>query len=107
MEQSPSWEANRSSASQILHSLWNPKVHYRFHKRPPRVPILSQINPSVLPHPTSWRSILISYSYLRLGLSSDLFPSGLPTKTLYAPLLSRLVEYYFFVWSDFQIVGLS
>jgi hypothetical protein len=40
--------------------------------------------------PISWRSFLLLYFYLRLGLSNDLFAWGLSTKTLYAPLLSRL-----------------
>jgi hypothetical protein len=45
-------------------------------------------------HPTSWKSILILSFHLRLGLLGGLFPSGLPNKTLYAPLC------YMPRWSD-------
>ena len=38
---------------------------------------------SINPHPTSWISILILSTHLRLGLPSGLFPSGFPTMTLY------------------------
>ena len=41
-------------------------------------------------HPTTWRSILILSSHLSLVLPSGLFPSGLPTTTLYTPLLSLI-----------------
>ena len=49
---------------------------------------------SIPPNHTSWRSILIIYSYLSLGIPSDLFLSGFPTKTLYTPLPSLIRATY-------------
>ena len=80
-----------SVTQEILHILWNPKVHYRLHKCLPPVPILSQLDPvHTPPHPTSWRSILILSSHLRQCLPSGLFPSGFLTRTLYSTLYSPI-----------------
>ena len=60
---------------------------------------LSRASPiqSIYPHPTSWRSILILSTHLRLGLPSGLFPSGFPSKTLYTPSI-KIYQIKIFMW---------
>ena len=90
MGQSPSGETNRFSSSKKIPGIqWNPKVHYCLYWARHLSPSWDSSIQSIPPHSTSWRSILILSSHLRLGLPSGHFPSGFPTKTLYAPLLSH------------------
>jgi hypothetical protein len=91
MELSPSSEPARPSTTQEFPKmLWNPSVYYHVHNFLPLVPILSQVNPVHTTPSISLLSIFIVFVHLRLGHLSGLFPSGFPTKTLYAFLFSPM-----------------
>jgi len=67
---------------------WNPKFHYRIHKRSPLVSILNQTN-QVPISPSYFLNIHFSIIPSTPRFPSGLFPSDL-TKIRYAPLLSPI-----------------
>ena len=81
MEQSPSWEANRFSASQKFPSFYGTRMFITAFTSVRHLSLswASSIQ-SIPPHPTSCRSISILSSHLHVGLPIYFFPSGLPTK---------------------------
>jgi len=67
--QSPSWDANSSSASQeIPHILWNPKVHHCAHNSPPRESTLRPMIPAHTLPSYFLRSISILFFHLHVGI---------------------------------------
>jgi len=85
MQHSPSWEANRFSASQVIpHILWNPKVPYRILKCPPTVPLLTQLE-SIHNHTSHFLKIPLNIILPSMPGSLSLM---FPHKTLYTSLLS-------------------
>jgi hypothetical protein len=53
------------------------------------------------PHLTSWKSILILSSHLRLGLPNGLFPSDFPTRTritYYLPYMYLILGFVNTAW---------
>ena len=88
MEKSPSWEANGPQMVKKFPAFYGTRrfITAFTNARYLSLSWASSVQ-SISPHPTSWRPILILFSHLRLSLSSSLFPSGFPTKTLYTPLL--------------------
>jgi hypothetical protein len=76
------WEANRFSASQEIPGIfWNMNVHYRIHKCPTPVPILSQLDPVHTPTPY----------FLKIYL--NILPS-----TSESPMWSLSLYYYYYYY---------
>jgi hypothetical protein len=91
MEQSPSWEADGHSATQEITPFHGNRTFITVFTRARHWSLFwtrwIQSTPS---HPITLRYILILSFHLRLDLPCGHFPSGFPTKILYAFLVSPM-----------------
>ena len=85
MDQSPSWEAKQFSASlEILHILWNPKVHYSIDKCRTSVPVVSHHDPV---HTTLSHFLMIHLNIIVTSMPGSLSLKFLHQNPSYVSLL--------------------
>ena len=92
MNRSVSWEANRSLASEEIYRIFGYQIFITAFTSARHLSLSRALSIQSMPSILFffWKSVLILSFHLSPGLTSGLFRSGLPTKTLYAPLLSSL-----------------
>jgi len=105
VEQSPSWETDRFSATkEIPRILWNLNVHYRINNSLPLVCILNHINPVHARYPTSWISVFsIILPSMPRSTSWSLslrFPHQYPVYISPLPHMRYIPRPSYFYWSD-------
>ena len=71
-------------ASPTSQFILQPFFRFFYVTNSPGEPPMARTMQSLGLQPSSLKSILISSSHLRFGLPKGLFPSGFPTKTMYA-----------------------
>ena len=99
MEQSPSWETKRFSASlEILRIFGNPNVHYCIHKCQPSVPILSHLDPVCTPTPHFLKTHLNIILSSMPGTLSIIFPHQNPAYASVLPHMNYMPRPSNFSW---------